>query len=196
MADVPLNTDLPRLHRIAQLMRHLGNTVRFQMVQFLVEEGPKHVNEIHQQLAISQSSASQHLKALEQLHLLQSQRVGPRVEYSIQQKEVINLLNCARTAVAHLPEASKIKYIGKMLKTMGHPDRLLLVELLLNRGKKRVTEIYQQLAISQSSTSQHLKALEHLGIVDVEQEGKSRYYFVIHPHVQHMIHCVGNCAIC
>ncbi|MEM7657594.1 MAG: metalloregulator ArsR/SmtB family transcription factor [Bacteroidota bacterium] len=196
MPPLPLSANQDRVQRIAQLMRHLGHPVRFQLVQYLAEEGPRHVNDIHQQLGVSQSGASQHLKALEQLAVLQSQRIGPRVEYRVQQAAIPGLLSCAWKSVAHLSAQHKLKTLSKLLKTMGHPDRLLLVELLLEKEKLSVSEIQAQLTISQSSTSQHLKALENLGIVDVVQEGKNRFYFVIHPHIQHMIHCVGACTDC
>jgi len=93
-------------------------------------------------------------------------------------------------------DEDKLRRIARMMKTVGHPSRLLIVELLLERGKLPVKEIYEAVKISQSNASQHLKALEDIGILTSEREGKNICYRVQNQTVAKLLQCVNECTEC
>ncbi|MEW6237569.1 MAG: metalloregulator ArsR/SmtB family transcription factor [Candidatus Omnitrophota bacterium] len=67
-----------------------------------------------------------------------------------------------------------------LLRTLGHPTRLAIL-LKLNEGVKCVTDIQDLLDIPQSNVSQHLLALRREKIVDFQEEGKLRCYYLCRP---------------
>ncbi len=93
-------------------------------------------------------------------------------------------------------DPSKVRRIARMMKTVGHPSRLLIVELLLEHGKLPVKDIYAAVDISQSNASQHLKALEDIGILTSEREGKNICYWVQNMTVSKLLQCVNECTDC
>lgn len=93
-------------------------------------------------------------------------------------------------------DENKLRRIARMMKTIGHPSRLLIVELLLDKGKLPVKDIYEAVKISQSNASQHLKALEDIGILRSEREGKNICYHVQNMTVAKLLQCVNECAEC
>ncbi len=82
------------------------------------------------------------------------------------------------------------------MKTVGHPTRLMIIDLLLDRGKMPVKDIHLLIKISQSNASQHLKALEDLGILTSEREGKMINYSIMNSQIRQLIQCVHDCVTC
>lgn len=95
-----------------------------------------------------------------------------------------------------LADKDKLKRISRMMKTIGHPSRLLIVDLLLDRGKLPVRDISEAINISQSNTSQHLKALEDIEILYSERQGTSVFYGILNMSVAKLMNCVNECASC
>lgn len=93
-------------------------------------------------------------------------------------------------------DEDKLKRISNMMKTIGHPSRLLIVDLLLKRGKLPVRDISEGIGISQSNTSQHLKALEIIEILYSERQGTSVYYGIQNMSVAKLMRCVNECVTC
>ncbi|TAE53595.1 MAG: ArsR family transcriptional regulator [Bacteroidetes bacterium] len=89
-------------------------------------------------------------------------------------------------------EPARVKRIARMMKTVGHPSRLMIVELLLERGRLPVKDIYEAIDISQSNASQHLKALEEVGVLRSEREGKNIFYQIGNEKISHVLACVGD----
>ena len=82
------------------------------------------------------------------------------------------------------------------MKVMGNPTRLAIVDLLLEQDRLPVGDISQELKISQSSTSQHLKALERIGALDSERQGTFIFYMIKNPLLQTLISCANDCTDC
>ncbi|MEO0468182.1 MAG: metalloregulator ArsR/SmtB family transcription factor [Bacteroidota bacterium] len=93
-------------------------------------------------------------------------------------------------------DPAKLKRVARLMKTMSHQSRLAIVELLLEKKRLSVTDIYQEIGISQSNASQHLKALEMVEILTSEREGKQIFYRIQNPHIGHLLMCVGACSEC
>ncbi len=93
-------------------------------------------------------------------------------------------------------DAEKLKRVARLMKTIGHPARLSIVELLLEKGKMPVKDIYEAVQISQSNASQHLKALEAINVLVSEREGKNICYRIGQLPVDKLLQCVNECADC
>ena len=70
--------------------------------------------------------------------------------------------------------------ISEFFKVLSHPTRVKIVEELLKQ-KKCVNAIEVLLSLKQSNISQHLNLLRLSGIVDYEQEGNKKCYFLTDP---------------
>ena len=58
---------------------------------------------------------------------------------------------------------------------LGEPNRLRIVELL-QAGARPVNDIHVRLKLRQSLTSQHLKVLRAVGLVEMEPRAQQRFY--------------------
>ena len=65
--------------------------------------------------------------------------------------------------------------VAPILKSLGHPARLLIVLRLLE-GASPVAELESELGLRQPNLSQHLSALREGGLVDVQRTGRAAVY--------------------
>lgn len=72
----------------------------------------------------------------------------------------------------------KIKKASIVLKAINHKLRQVILQLIGDRGKITVTEIFLHLHLEQSVASQHLAILRKTGFVKTKREGKFIYYSV------------------
>ena len=73
----------------------------------------------------------------------------------------------------------KLRALRIKLNVLLLPGRKEVVELLGNKKRLTVGELYKQLKIEQSVCSQYLTALKAVGLVTVEREGRQRYYSLV-----------------
>jgi len=71
-----------------------------------------------------------------------------------------------------------------MLRALNHKLRQQILKLLDERRKVTVTEIYIELRLEQSVTSQHLAILRRAGLVNALREGKFIYYTINYKRVK------------
>jgi ArsR family transcriptional regulator len=100
---------LPETPSCAQLLKVLADDTRLAVVESLLS-GPKHVNEINDQLHVEQTLLSHHLRVLREAGLVQSQREGKSVLYrltpaarSARRGKAINLGCCSITFDGRTP---------------------------------------------------------------------------------------------
>ncbi|MEZ4775171.1 MAG: metalloregulator ArsR/SmtB family transcription factor [Bacteroidia bacterium] len=93
-------------------------------------------------------------------------------------------------------DPEKLKRVAKLLKIIGHPSRLLILELLLEKTSLPVKDIFEAVKISQSNASQHLKSLEDVGILTSERDGKNICYSIKNHEIHKLLDCVNSCANC
>lgn len=67
---------------------------------------------------------------------------------------------------------------ARMFRTLGHPVRIRILELLRD-GERTVGTLQSDLGVDHSSTSQHLTALRQLGVLESRRAGTSVYYRVV-----------------
>jgi ArsR family transcriptional regulator len=95
-------------------------------------------------------------------------------------------------AKAVLLDWEKVHRAADILKSVAHPTRLRIAELLQTR-EMTVGEIQESLGISQSMTSQQLSLMKGRGILKSRRVGKSVYYGVDSPEVIQVLHCLKKC---
>ncbi|MEZ4919064.1 MAG: metalloregulator ArsR/SmtB family transcription factor [Saprospiraceae bacterium] len=62
------------------------------------------------------------------------------------------------------------------LRSIAHPARIAIIELLYKNGQMTVTEIYEQLQIEQAVASHHLRIMKGKNVVIVQRDGKNSLY--------------------
>ena len=93
-------------------------------------------------------------------------------------------------------DSDKVKRVARLMKTVGHPSRLKIVELLIEKERLPVRDIFAAIEISQSNASQHLRALEEVGVLESKRDGKSIYYEIKNKTITKLLQCVNECADC
>jgi len=71
-----------------------------------------------------------------------------------------------------------------ILRALNHKLRQQILKLLDEKRKVTVTEIYIELRLEQSVTSQHLAILRRAGLVNALREGKFIYYTIHYKRVK------------
>ncbi len=69
-------------------------------------------------------------------------------------------------------------HLAALAKALGHPARIAILEYLLSREACVCGELVDVLPLSQSTISQHLKALKEAGIITGEIEGVKTCYCI------------------
>lgn len=82
------------------------------------------------------------------------------------------------TTPATLPDAHAIRKTTLIFRAINHKLRQQILNLLLQNGPMKVSEIFQQLLLEQSVVSQHLAILRRAGFVKTRKEGKFVWYMV------------------
>jgi DNA-binding transcriptional ArsR family regulator len=86
------------------------------------------------------------------------------------------------------PEA--VQQAANMLRCIGHPVRLKIIDLLDRKGEQTVTAIYEALGIEQAIASQHLNLMRDKGILASRRDGVNVYYRIRDPRVTRVIECI------
>lgn len=89
----------------------------------------------------------------------------------------------------------KLDYASEMLKMMGHPVRLRIVELLEKAGELPAGAFHDSLDEPQPSVSQHLNKMRMLGLLHSRRDGNQIYYSVAQPQLFRLLDCIRNCEI-
>lgn len=65
---------------------------------------------------------------------------------------------------------------ARMLRCLGHPVRLRIIDLLEREGELIVSEIQDALELEQATASQHLNLMRDKGILARRKDGVNVYY--------------------
>lgn len=79
-----------------------------------------------------------------------------------------------------------------ILKCIGHPLRLLIIEFLDREGEQNVTAVYEALGIEQAVASQHLSLMRDKGILASRRDGVNVFYRIDDPRVTGVIDCIHD----
>ncbi|HEY0981043.1 MULTISPECIES: ArsR/SmtB family transcription factor [unclassified Schlesneria] len=78
---------------------------------------------------------------------------------------------------------------AECLKTLAHPHRLLIVQMLLH-GRYTVGELAEACGIPSHMASEHLRLMQRCGFMVSEKEGRKTYYKVIESHLSDLMACI------
>ena len=87
------------------------------------------------------------------------------------------------TPLEHLEEAAEC------LKTLAHPHRLRMVQMLL-RGKYTVGELAESCGIPSHMASEHLRLMQRCGLLRSQKDGRRAYYEVTEAQLANIMGCI------
>lgn len=79
------------------------------------------------------------------------------------------------------------EFTASLLKSIAHPTRIAIIELLRNEKSLCVCTIYEKLNLEQSNISQHLKILKNSGILSSTKCGLQVMYKVEYPSIYQIL---------
>lgn len=86
-----------------------------------------------------------------------------------------------------------VEFAATMLKCVGHPVRLRIVELLEKRGEVPVHQIQEELELAQAVVSQHLTKMKALGLLRADRRQGMVFYSVALPQLYKLLECIRGC---
>jgi len=81
---------------------------------------------------------------------------------------------------------------ANLLKTIAHPVRVGILELLENKERCQ-HKLYEQLECSQSMMSPQIRILRNCELIACRKDGTSNYCTIRIGHLPQLIHCARNC---
>lgn len=72
---------------------------------------------------------------------------------------------------------------ANICKTLSHPKRLEIIELLRSGNNLTVSELAERLEIAKANTSQHLNMMRQNKIVKTQREGTTIFYSLANPKI-------------
>ncbi|HRY31728.1 MAG TPA: metalloregulator ArsR/SmtB family transcription factor [Bacteroidales bacterium] len=87
----------------------------------------------------------------------------------------------------------KLESAANRLRALAHPMRIAIIELLQEKEKLSVTEIYKKLKIEQAAASHHLNILKSKGILASKRDGKKIFYSLRSKSLTQIIDCINRC---
>lgn len=87
----------------------------------------------------------------------------------------------------------KLEKAATILKTVAHPTRLAVIDLLNSHDQLGVNEMCEILDCEQSLLSHHLITMRQRGILQCTKQGQNVYYSLKEREVVKLIECIENC---
>lgn len=85
---------------------------------------------------------------------------------------------------------AEAKKRSKIIKTISHPTRIMMVEFLKN-GEKSFSEIFSLFNLDKSTVSKHLAVLKSVNILTSEKKGRDNIYTLCVPCITEFFGCVS-----
>ena len=85
---------------LAELFRAFSDPSRLKIIAALVQ-GEQHVGAIAEEVGLSESATSHHLRGLRQMQLVRTRKEGRQVFYSLMDDHVIHLFMVGREHILH-----------------------------------------------------------------------------------------------
>jgi DNA-binding transcriptional ArsR family regulator len=80
---------------------------------------------------------------------------------------------------------------AECLRTLAHPVRLRMVQLILSK-ELTVGELAEACDIPSHMASEHLRMMQHCGLLTRRQDGRRTYYQAAEPTLQRLMDCIEN----
>jgi ArsR family transcriptional regulator, zinc-responsive transcriptional repressor len=82
-----------------------------------------------------------------------------------------------------------LQQAAECLKTLAHPHRLRMVQMLL-QGRYTVGELAEACGIPSHMASEHLRLMQHCCLLTSKKEGRKAYYEIAEPHLENIMTCI------
>lgn len=92
---------------------------------------------------------------------------------------------------AKLTSLEGLEQAAGCLKTMAHPHRLRMLQMLL-RNEHPVGELAEACNIPSHMASEHLGKMKDRGLLRAERRGRQIFYQVAEPHLADIMKCVES----
>lgn len=99
--------------------------------------------------------------------------------------------NCAVVLQNDLLEMAVLERASECLKTIAHPVRLRIIQILL-LGDRPVGELAEACGIPSHMMSEHLRILKDRRMLDNERRGRKVYYRIAEPCLADIMKCVAK----
>lgn len=90
-------------------------------------------------------------------------------------------------------DITKLESAASKMRSIAHPMRIAIIEMLSESAKLSVTEIYERLHIEQAAASHHLNILKSKGILVSKREGKKIFYMLRNKAISQILDCLNRC---
>lgn len=84
---------------------------------------------------------------------------------------------------------SALSQAAECLRTIAHPHRLRMVQMLL-QGRYTVGELAEACGIPSHMASEHLRLMQRCGLLSSEKEGRNAYYQIVESHLANIFACI------
>lgn len=91
--------------------------------------------------------------------------------------------------LADLTALESLAQAAECLKTLAHPHRLRMIQMLL-RGRYTVGELAVACEIPSHMASEHLRLMQRCGLLTAEKDGRKAYYQIAEPHLANIMACI------
>jgi DNA-binding transcriptional ArsR family regulator len=92
------------------------------------------------------------------------------------------------------PKLTSLDGLGRAaecLKTLAHPHRLRIVQMLLG-GRYTVGELAGACEIPSHMASEHLRLMQRCGFLGMEKDGRCVFYTIAEPHLADIMACIES----
>ena len=90
-----------------------------------------------------------------------------------------------------LTELDALARAAECLKTLAHPHRLRIVQMLL-QGRYTVGALAEACEIPSHMASEHLRLMQRCGFLASEKEGRKAFYQITEPHLAKIMACIED----
>lgn len=90
-----------------------------------------------------------------------------------------------------LTELSALEHAAECLKTLAHPHRLRMVQMLL-QGEFTVGELAEACGIPSPMASEHLRLMQRCGFLTSEKNGRKVFYRIAERHLANILACIED----
>jgi len=87
-------------------------------------------------------------------------------------------------------DRERVAETARILRCLGHPVRLHILDLLQREGELTVTAIYEALGLEQAVCSQHLSLMRDKGILTYRRDGVNAFYSIGDERAFKVLGCV------
>jgi ArsR family transcriptional regulator, zinc-responsive transcriptional repressor len=98
------------------------------------------------------------------------------------------------TELADMLPEGVLEKAAACLKTMAHPVRLRIVDILTH-GEYSVRDVAAICGIREHQVCEHLRLMQVCGLLTSERRGRSVYYKIASPQLPGLLNCIrANCG--